>query len=190
MLLKLRSLESSEEIALGREAIDRSISREEDRMASVEERLRGLVSLAAVAAAVTVGIGVAQLRGDLTSSATGTGLAVISVLAVIQLLCALLAAVKGLERRSFRRSQPEDLIPKQSEESIDRELRLVTISYNALIDLEEAANHKVEQMSVAYGALKNFVSFLLLASLLILVGQVLPDDRDHSSVGVESSEPH
>lgn len=170
-MLALRSL-SPEQVQTARESVERVVAEQRSRMAGVEERLRGLVSLAAVAAAVTVGISVAQLRGELKVSPFGTLIAVISVYAVSQLLAALLGAIKGLERRSFRAYRPEDLIPDPREEAQDRELRLAGIAFDTMIDLDDAANRKVEQMSIAYRGLKNFVGGLLLAAGVVLAAQL------------------
>jgi len=172
LMLSLRSLATVDEVRAAREGIERVVADEQTRLAGVEERLRGLVSLAAVAAAVTVGIGIAQLRGELGGHLAGSLLALASVYAVVQLLAALLAAIKGLERRSFRAFQPEDLIPGGKEEEKARELRLAGITFDRMIDLQEAGNRKVEQMSVAYKALKNFVIGLLFAAAVVLVAQI------------------
>lgn len=171
LMLNLRGLTTADEVQAAREQIQSVESSERDRMTNVEERLRGLVSLAAVAAAVTVGIGIAQLRGDLQSTASGTLLALASVYAVVQLLAALLAAIKGLERRSFRAVAAEDLIARPTEDPRDRELRLSEISFDAMIDVQDAANAKVDQMSLAYRALKNFVFGVLVAALVLLIAQ-------------------
>lgn len=171
-MLSIRSLPTADDIKAASEITQRCASDEQDRLASAEERLRGLVSLAAVAAAVTVGIGVAQLRGELQVTLLGTLFALAVVYAVVQLLSTLLAAIKGLERRSFRVFRPEDLIPKHGEAPKDREIRLFEISFDAMIDVQDAANQKVEQMSIAYRALKSFVLGVLFASTIVFLAQI------------------
>lgn len=173
LMLTLRSLPTAEAVQAARDSIEQIATAEQGRMAGVEERLRGLVSLAAVAAAVTVGIGVAQSRGELKATAAGTLLALASVYAVIQLLAALLAAINGLERKLFRVYRLEDLISDHNEEPRARELRLAGISFDKMIDLQDAANRKVEQLSIAYKALKNFVLGVLFAAAVVLTTQIM-----------------
>lgn len=171
LMLTLRSFSTPERVQAARESIERLASDQRSRLAGIEERLRGLVSLAAVAAAITVAIGAAPMGGDGGVAFPSQLLALTLVYAVLQLLAALRAAINGLERRSFRVYRPEDLISGHTEEPKDRELRLAGISFDTMVDLQEAGNRKVEQMSVAYRALKNFVLGLLFAAGVVLIGQ-------------------
>jgi hypothetical protein len=95
VLMNLRSVTGDADLRSSREAIDALNRRENERIAGVDERLRGLVSLAAIAAAITVAIGI---RRDLPANPSQTWLTLVSLYAVLQLLAALLAAVRGLGR--------------------------------------------------------------------------------------------
>lgn len=106
-MIDLRSLTRDADLRSSREAIEALGLHKNGRIAGVEDRLRGIVSLAAIAAAITVAIGV---RADGRTNPSETWLTPVSLYAVLQLPAALLAAKRGLGSRSFRVPTPEDLV--------------------------------------------------------------------------------
>ena len=170
-MLAVRSLTDRDAKKEAREALHFLAQQAQERVDSVEGRLQTLVSLAAVAAAVTFGIGVSGIDGKLGNSPSATTLAVAAVYAVVQLLCALRAAVNGLGRSSFLTLDSEDLIPRERESEGDREERLAELWLDVMFSIEVSGHRKVEQMAVAHCALKNFVYGVLVAAAAVLAGR-------------------
>ena len=169
-MMSIRSLSSAEEASQARASLERLAEAERDRQASVEERLRALVPLATVAAALVLGIGLPSADSGVGASRTLFALA--ALYAVAQLLLALRASVAGLGRRSYRALTPEDLFPQPEEQPVDREKRLSELWYDVMADLQETANRKVERMAVAHQALLNFVYAVMLATLAAAVARL------------------
>jgi len=170
-MMALRSLSTPEDLASARKALEELVHSAQEREAGIEERLRALIPVTAAAAAIIVGVGLPQLRGELGAGRTTTLFALAALYAVVELLLTLMAAVAGLERRSYLEPTPEDLFPRAREELAARERRLSELWYDVMVSVEEACNRKVEQMSVAHRALRNFiVGALVAAAVLVIAG--------------------
>jgi hypothetical protein len=172
-MMALRALSTAEELASARQALESLVQAAQEREASIEERLRALIPVTAAAAAIILGVGLPQLRGELGGGARATLFALASLYAVIQLLRTLLAAVAGLETRSYLAPTPEDLFPRPGEELLARERRLSELWYDVMVTVEEAGNRKVDQMDDAHRALRNFVVGALLAAVVVAVAQLM-----------------
>jgi hypothetical protein len=172
VLLSVRSAKDPEAKKAATEALKWLLERAETRVESVEDRLRTLMALAAVAAAITFGTGLSKTAADAGDSLARTVLAVAAAYSVLQLLCAFRAALRGLERMSILEPSPADLLLREGEADSNRYDRLAELWFDIMDSVREAGNHKVEQMAVAHRALRNFVLAVFVASIALVIGQL------------------
>lgn len=153
-----------------------ALDAEQQRQQSVEARLTTIVGLFSIASTVVFG-------AILTAMPSANGLPRVSqwLLAgmflslayiVLQLISAILAGVRGSERRNYA-SYP-DLLPNPLESSMDYCRRQIKQFSSVLEDTREQNNEKVTQMAVAHRAMKNFIwgilFFAIFASLYRISG--------------------
>jgi hypothetical protein len=163
-MMGIKSLRTPEEASRARIDLERLAEAERDRQASAEERLRAIIPLAAVAAALVLGVGLP--KKDNVGEPCRVLFALAALYAVAQLLWALRAAVAGLERRTYTALTPDDLLPRPTEDETSRERRLSELWYDVMAGLQEATNRKVEQMTVAHRSLRNFIGAVMFAILV------------------------
>ena len=141
----------------------------EERSRTVDRKLLALLTLTAIfSAAVTASlVAAATIR---TSISAGHLIVVLVTFVIyyilVQLLCSLLATLKGLVRREYQVVPLEALSPLKGENNNTYRTRLINLQIQAMYQNEWAINQKVSQMAVAHRALKNALGgALLLLSL-------------------------
>lgn len=152
------------------DALKEELRSQEDRAKTVETRLLSVSSLAPVSMTIMVAV-VTFLTSDRAREFTwGSVLAVglVGSYVAFQFLLALLAAVKGLGRRSFSHLSIRDLVP-QPDETKDAYLRRACAELTEVIIHNRAAvDDKVSQLALAHEAVKNAVWGLLVVLIIIL----------------------
>lgn len=149
----------------------------EDRNAAVERKLSSLLPI--IPALVSIlAIALAAIIARHASTQTNPPewhfavLVIATYVAVsyiiIQLTCCTIATIKGLERRTYERSEPKTITPLEGEDETQYKKRQISsllkqISYN-----EEIINDRVTWLAVAHCCLKNaaVATLLLIASAL------------------------
>ena len=153
---------------------------EDARRQSVEARLTSIVGLSSIAGTIVFGGLLAQATGALqvqrgwlrwTMALGGLYLAV-------QLCCAILAALSGLERQNYLTAQTRDIFPALGGEArviyLRRRINECVVEF---ADHEVFNNNKVEQMAVAHRAMKNFLWALLFIALMGAYGGITQSSR-------------
>jgi hypothetical protein len=161
---------TKEELASSLEEVKSMLDIERNRQQSVEGRLSSIVGLTSVTVTMVLAILTLKLSNgtnlDGISGAQRIAILVLSTYIVLQLVCALSAAVKGLSRRGYLELVVEDVLPKKNEKSEDFTRRLMCELVECVHDHDRINSEKVSQMAVAHRALKNFfvgVLFLIAA---------------------------
>jgi hypothetical protein len=162
--------------------VQASLDDERDRRASAETRLTTVLGMVSIAASVAFGALTAVFSKGFQGVPTIEAFlaALLMVYAVLQLVIALLAALRGLVRREYLASLPADLLRAPAETlnaHLRRQMRLMTI---ASAQHAEVNSRKVEAMDVAHTALRNFVIAVLCLSVFVAAAMVRP--------GVESGD--
>ena len=153
----------------------------EERFRTVERKLIALLTLTAVlGAAVTaslLGVAVLDQVRDSWYTRSGTAVAVILVSYILtQILCLLMATLRGLTRRGYRQLVPSQIIPITGETGDAYRIRLLNSWARAIAYNEWVVGGKVSEMAVAHVALRNallgIVPLLCVAAVLAVL-QVL-----------------
>ncbi len=148
----------------------RLIEDEDRRRATVDSRLLGVIGLSSVAGTLVLAIAGSRANSDVIPLPLQVTSTALLIYMIVQLLSALLAAVKGLDRRGYLASKPETDLPAQGESSSAFTIRQMQFNAERLADHAEQNNMKVTQLAVAYRGLKQFLLATLLFSLLLAAG--------------------
>src|SRR5262249_16084888 len=148
---------SLEELDAGVDECRALFETEQGRGQSVEARLTSIIGLASAAAAVTVGALTTQLGkgSDVSNGWVAPITSVISLYVVAQLLCALLSAVSGLQRRGYLMPDAEHLLLRPAEHRATHRQRQMCAYLEYAHDHYAANSDKVDQMAVGQRAFKN-----------------------------------
>ena len=92
---------------------------------------------------------------------------------ILQLACAIYAAVRGLERRDYNAMSIAELLPSAGESSTHHCRRQIEQFFAILAQHQDQNNAKVTQMAVAHCAVKNFVGGLVVFALLVSVQHLI-----------------
>lgn len=151
------------------EALSGLLETEQERGRSVEGRLTSLVGLTSVGAAITFGILASQFnRGfELPQNLASRATLAISLYVVLQVTCALLAAVRGLERRAQLALGVADVVGKPKETDTALTQRRLHAYVDWLHDLRGINSCRVEHMAVAHRALKNFAAGIFILAVVL-----------------------
>ena len=144
------------------------LSQVEKRDHTVESKLTALLTLTSVlSATVTVSLVAAATLGNAEDiPGIFAFVAVILVFYVVmQLLCLLLATVRGLKRSSYKQLSLDDITPQDGEAREAYRVRLLNLQATYMRSNEFVVDQKVSHMAVAHVALKN----ALLATLILIV---------------------
>ena len=153
----------------------------EERFRTVERKLIALLTLTTVlGAAVTaslLGVAVLDQVRDSWYTRGGTAVAIIMVSYILaQILCSLMATLRGLTRRGYRQLAPNIIIPLSGETGDAYRIRLLNSWARAIAYNEWVVGGKVSEMAVAHVALRNalwgIVPLLCVAAVLAVL-QVL-----------------
>jgi hypothetical protein len=151
------------------------LAAEDARRQSVEARLTSIVGLSSIAATIVFGSILAQAAGTLQVQRHWLRwvLALGALYLAIQLCCAIIAALGGLERRSYLSTVQHDIFPLPTGE--DRSVflsRRIRDSLSVLSDHQTVNNVKVTRMAIAHRAMKNFLWALLLLAMVGAYGGI------------------
>jgi hypothetical protein len=132
---------------------------EYQRRQSVDARLTTIIGLSSIAGTIVFGT-------ILTKGSLHWLILLFLVYLTLQLASAMLAGVRGLERRSYDAMSSTDILPSSNEAPTDHFRRQIQQYFRFLIQHQDQNNAKVTKMAVAHCAIKNFiVGFLILAVL-------------------------
>jgi hypothetical protein len=163
---------------------------ERQRGQSVQDRLNNIVGLSAIAATVTFGSLLSQVYGkqDAIPSPwyTKATTLVLTLYILAQLVCAILAALHGLARRSYMEPIPSDLLPSSEDTAFSVKRRRARSYLVCVLDHYKNNSDKVDQLAVVHEALRNFLGGVVLLAA-ILIGLALMPPR--SSGGAAVSKP-
>jgi hypothetical protein len=153
------------------------IADERERRTSVEARLTTMVGLASIAGTLLISGLVAEAAGTLQPSVPLARwmIALGSFYLILQICCAILAAVRGLRRRGFAATVGTDLLPPVGISKVDH-LRERVSDLVGMLENHRAVNeHKVTAMAVAHCALTNFLfGLMVLGALATVFGITAP----------------
>jgi hypothetical protein len=143
------------------------LDQDKDRRQSVESRLTSIMGLSSIAGTVVFGGILAQATGTIHSPSTTFkwGMASAALYLTLQLCSAILAAVRGLSRKTFEAENSDSVLPQIGESEFDHYRRRAKTCMQILIQNRGQTNAKVTQMAVAHRAMKNFLLALLLIAL-------------------------
>jgi hypothetical protein len=158
-----------EEYTAALESCQSLLAQESDRRQSVDSRLTTVIGLASVAAALAFGTLASQIWASLGSRGS-LGMRVAGFLGayvVLQLLCAVFAAIRGVARRGYREPQAEDVLPAPGETSEILAKRKMKAYLICLDDHQAKNSTKVDQMAIAHRAIQNFLGGILVFILYL-----------------------
>jgi len=153
---------------------------EDARRQSVEGRLTSVMGLSSIAATIVFGSILAQASGTLHVQRVWLRwvLALGALYLALQLCCAIIAALCGLERRGYLSSPPRDIFPSPTGEARSIHLRRQILNcLNLLSDHQSLNNAKVTQMAIAHCATRNFIWFLLFLAIVGAYGGITSSGR-------------
>lgn len=144
---------------------------EDDRMRIVETKLLSIASFAPIAMTITVAI-VTFLTGGKVREFTRPSILIVGFgggYVALQFLRAVLAAINGLERRSYSRILLTSIVPGPREEKEAYLKRACKEMIRVITENKEVINEKVSQLALGHTAIKNAVWGLLLVLITILI---------------------
>lgn len=141
---------------------------ESDRRQGVEGRLTTMMGLCSIAATVVFGaiVGAATGTFHTQSMFLRFGLALGALYLTLQLCSAILAAVRGLSRRSYSVENSDVVLPGKDEDQAKHLRRYMGWCLESLSCHRANNNAKVTQMAVAHRAITNFLVGLIVVALL------------------------
>ncbi len=147
----------------------RLLEREREKRVGVEARLTSVLGYGSVVGTVVLALLTTQSfrileaqTGSHFSTVVGKLVLVLVGYVAAQLLCALLAATRGLERVAILSIKPSEVGHEPGESPEARLLRQIRLHMNCIHDYSIANQRKVSQMAVCHTALKNFYMGMLL----------------------------
>jgi hypothetical protein len=142
-------------------ALERRLSRVDERLRTVETKLVALLTLTSIlSAAVTVGFATAStmtIHRDFPSVPVWISLVLVVYLGV-NLLRSLWATVSGLMRRGYKEIAYEDMIPRAKEDQIAYRVSILSQHLNHAEWNDWVLDQKVSELAVAHVALRNALS--------------------------------
>jgi hypothetical protein len=141
---------------------------ERDRKESVASRLKSIIGLASVSATLALGFQawIMNIQHSANHSLSLL-LSVINLYVVVQLVCALLASVKGLQGSPYLMLVAEDLVQKHDEEYFESEKRIMCEHIMCIHFNQKLNTEKFQHLAVAHRALKNYLWGILLLVLTL-----------------------
>ena len=147
----------------------------EERFRTVERKLIALLTLTTVLGAAVAASLVAVATLDRVKDSWTTNIAIVPAIIVvfyilIQILCSLLATLRGLTREGYRQLTPKGITPRAGENSDTYRIRLLNSQAKAVTWNNWVLNGKVGQMAIAHDALRNALwgTVLLMCIAVIL----------------------
>lgn len=143
------------------------LDEDNDRGQSVEARLTSLMGLSSIAGTVLFSGLVAEATGTISAPSPlfRWGMALGAFYLTLQLCSAILAAVRGLSRKSYSVATSAVVLPGKGEDDAEYLRRRILWCLQTLVGRRPQTNAKVTQMAVSHCAMKNFLVGLLLVAL-------------------------
>lgn len=135
---------------------------------SVEARLTSTIGLSSIAGTLVFGGILALATGALHANNVPLRFltAIGALYLVLQICCAILASIRGLERRTHIAMRFSDVLPSPGEGHLDYVRRQMGFCALRLDDYRSRTNDKVSYMAVAHRAMTNFVAGLIVLAVL------------------------
>ncbi|MBI4906995.1 MAG: hypothetical protein HY820_25435 [Acidobacteria bacterium] len=152
-----------------------ALEQERQRRQSIESRLTTMIGLSSIAGTIVFGT-------LLANTPRAGGLLDWLILAcllylVLQIASAILAGVRGLERRPYPQPSTADLLVAVDETPAHHARCRLREFLEIFVEHQERNNEKVTQMDVAHCATKNFIAGLLVLALLATVSRLVAPPR-------------
>jgi hypothetical protein len=150
---------------------------ENQRQQSVDARLTTIIGLSSIAGTIVFGT---MLTNIPRSPSALSWLMLLSLgYLILQLVSAIRAGIRGLERRAYDATPFVDLLPTGKEAPAYFCRRRIEQFFAVLVQNQDQNNEKVTQMAVAHCATKNFVGGLVIFALLASIHYVVyrPSDE-------------
>jgi hypothetical protein len=128
---------------------------EQKRQQSIDARLTTIIGLSSIAGTLVFGTLLTTIPRTL--STLSSFLLVSLAYLILQLVCAMLAAVRGLERRAYAFVSSAQLLPAVGEIKDAYYRRQIGQSVEVLVQNQDQNNLKLTYLAVAHTALKNFI---------------------------------
>lgn len=151
-----------------------ALDREDARRASVESRLSTVLGMTSIASALAIGMLTAFAANSqaLLGPSIMPVAALVYLYSVVQLVCALRSAIRGVARNTYTTTSVAERLPAR-DETTDAYKKRRAKDLIAEADAQHAVdNVKVTAMAVAHTALRNFVGSVLVLSAIV-VGALL-----------------
>jgi hypothetical protein len=148
-------------------ALKTLLDEEDARRQSVDTRLTSIVGLSSIAGTIAFGSLLAQAGTTHATMILRWLLAIGSFYLTLQICGAILASIRGLQRRAYVVLDPDDVLPSDGEAPAHHACRQMTECVRALTQNQEENNHKVTQMALAHLALRNLLWGLLFLAVLV-----------------------
>ena len=141
-------------------SIQNVVEQGEERLRTVERKLIALLTLAAVLGAAVAASLVAVAVLDQVRNSWLTVVAALAAIILVfyilaQIVFCLMAALRGMVRRGYKRLTPEGITPRAGETTEQYRIRLLNYQAQNVIWNDWVVNGKVSDMAVAHEALKN-----------------------------------
>jgi hypothetical protein len=162
---------------------------ERQRGQSVQDRLSNIVGLSAIAVTVTFGSLLSQVYGKEDEAAatspwyTKATTLVLTLYILTQLVCAILAAIRGLARRSYMEPIPTDLLPNSKDTAFSIKRRRARSYLVCVLDHYNNNSEKVDQLAVVHEALTNFLAGVVLLASILIIMTLMPRSSREPALG-------
>ncbi len=167
------------------------LSAEAERRASVDSRLSTIMGLASVVASITFGALTFRAGAGFQYPASWAVwvAAGITLYIVLQLICAIQAALTGVGVRNSDAVNYDDTIPRLQEEQHDHAKRVLHRYLKCLHDQQKNNNARVSQLIVAHVALRNFLFGVAALTVAIIAATLIPSNKEKDIVKELRAEP-
>ena len=156
---------------------------EDSRRTSIDARLGTTLGLASVAAAITWGALSARATAASSPDWVTTACSALTFYVVVQAVAAILASIRGLERRGYLELASEDVLPKLTESAGDHTKRRIQTCLECVSDHRSQNAAKLNQMALAQCAMRNLSIGILLIIGVVTVSSFLARPRTSSAAG-------
>lgn len=161
--------------------IERAETSENNREKTADQKLQAMLQFASVAVTVLLTVAALFLEQKYRFLTPIAVTVILCTAAYVSLQClrAALAAIRGLERRSFKRPNLDQLGWQGGDDLHAYQHRVAIIRAHCLAQNRETVNEKVSWMAVGHVALKNALVVLMTAIYLLTVISVYQAWSDH-----------
>ncbi len=145
----------------------RLLDEESDRRQGVEARLTSVMGLSSIAGTVLFSGIIAQATGAIHSQSAvfRWGMTLGALYLTLQLCSAILAAVRGLSRKSYNVATGSIVLPAKDEDRTEYFRRRILWCLQTLVSHRPQNNAKVTEMAKAHCAMTNFLIGLVIVAL-------------------------